>query len=438
MDRVEYLLQALKQGHYREKRWVFNIFTVRKWEEPKEPYQELALYVKDGFYCTYTEKLSKDELIFITEGGKPIPSTKTLFDVREELKLKAYTVPNLMKDVTTTPGVLFMNYYCLIYAFGKKVEYVNDLDNPETLTKLVVDRVVDNKPLSQRVESDHDIYVDECIKFLSATTSLSAFAPLNAASATPYTMTIDPAILKERDRLLEENKDHLTDPVVAAKINKRLTELDREYLAKDPNAGFYISDKTIDNARRKLNILNGLNYNMAGKPIFVKTSLAEGMKTEDMPTLIDSLRDGSYGRGAMTALGGEKVKFLFRVFNSSKITGEDCGTKLGKPIPSDEKTLKNFMSRYVIWDGKVYPVTEKTIPALTGKKLFLRSPSCCQQDKDGRDFCITCMGSSFRGNESSIAAATSAVASQMMYIFMKMMHGKVASTVKWNPLETLS
>lgn len=438
MDRVEYLLQALKQGWYREKKWILNIFSVKQWSSPPDKFEQLGLYAKDGYYCTYDEKINKEELLFLTEGGKPIPTHKTVFDVREELKLKAYTVPNLTQDVITTPGVLLINYYCLIYAFGKKVEYMNDVNDPSVLAKAVVDRVVDNIPMAQRTESDRDLYVDETVKFLTALTSFSSFAPLNAASATPFTMTVDPAVLKERDKLLEENKDKLLDPVVAARISKQLTDMDRKYLAQDPNAGFYISDKAIENSRKKVHIMNGLNYNMAGKPRFVKGSLSEGMKVEDMPTLFDSLRDGSYGRGAMTALGGEQVKFLFRVFNSSKITGDDCKTRLGIPIQSDEKTLKNFMSRYVIWDGKVYPVTEKTIPALIGKKLLLRSPACCQQDKEGRDFCLTCMGQSFRGNESAIAAATSAVASQMMYIFMKMMHGKVASSVKWNPIETLS
>ena len=438
MDRVEYLLQAMKFGHYKEKKWVLNVFTVKEWETPPEKPEQLKLYAKDGYYCTFDEKLNKDELIFITEGGKPVSTKKTLFDVREELKLKAFTVPNLTKDVVTTPGVLLINYYCLIYAFGKKVEYVEDIDSPDTLSKLVVDRVVDNKPMNQRLESDRDIYVDEAVKFLSAVTSFSSFAPLNAASATPYTMTVDPAILKERDRLLEENKDKLLDPVVVSNIEKKLTDMDKAYLAKDPNGGFFISPKGIENARKKVHIMNGLNYNMAGKPVFVGASLSEGMKPEDIPTLFDTLRDGSFNRGAMTALGGEEVKFLFRVFNSSKIIGEDCGTKLGRPIKSDEKTLKNFMSRYVIWEGKVYPITEKTIPALIGKPLYLRTPACCQQDKEGRDFCITCMGQSFRGNESALAAATSSIASQMMYIFMKMMHGKVARSVKWEPLETLS
>lgn len=438
MDRLEYLLQALNFGRYKEKQWVFSIFAIREWEEPKEPYQELQLYVKDGLYCTYTEKLNKEELIFLTEGGKPIPNTKTLFDVKEEINLKAFTVPNLKQDVKTTPGVLFINFYTLIYAFNNKVDYVNDVDHPATLSKLIIDRVVDNVPMNQRTASDTNLYVDECVKFLTAATSISAFAPLNAPSATPYTMTVDPSVLKERDKLLEENKDKLLDPVVAAKINKRLGELDREYLAKDPYKGFYIEDKTIDNARRKVNILNGLNYNMAGKAKYIPTSLSEGMNVEDLPTLIDSFRDGSFNRGAMTALGGEKVKFLFRVFNSSKIVGEDCGTKIGRPIKSDENTLKNFMSRYVFWEGKLYPINEKTIPALIGKPLFLRTPAACQQDKEGRDFCLTCMGNHFRGNELSLAAAASAIASQMMYIFMKMMHGKVSSSVKWNPIETLS
>lgn len=437
MDRVEYLLTAMAAGHYKEKLWVFNVFTIKQWEAPPEKGEHLKLYVKDGYYCTLDERKSKDEYIFITEGGKPIPSNKTLFDVSEELKLKAYSVPTLKHDIVTTPGILLINYYCLIYAFGKKVDYVNDATDADNLVKPVIERIVDNIPSTQRTENDFDIYTDEAVKFLSALISFSSFAPINAPSATPYTMTVDPEVIKLRDKLIEENKDRLTDPVVITQIQNKLVEKDKEYLDKDPNKGFYIAAKTLD-ARKKVNILNGLNYNMAGKPHFVANSLSEGMKPEDMPTLFDGLRNGSFNRGAMTALGGEGVKFLLRVFNASRITGDDCGVKYGRPIASDEKTLKNFMSSYVIWDGKVYPINEKTIPALIGKPLMLRSPFSCQQDPEGRDFCLTCLGERFRGNESAIAVATSFVSSQLMYIFMKMKHGTQSKLAKWSPIETLS
>ena len=437
MDRIEYLLRAMDAGHYREKKWVFNVFTIRQWEPAPEKGEHLQLYVKDGYYCTVDEEGHKDEFLFITEGGKPIPTSKTLFDISEELKLKAFSVPTLKQDIVTTPGILLINYYCIIHAFGKKVDYINDATDADNLVKPVVDRIVDNIPQAHRTATDRDIYTDEAVKFLSALVTFSSFAPLNAPSATPYTMTVDPEILKLRDKLIEENKDRLTDPVVATQIQDQLVAKDKAYLDKDPNKGFYIAAKTLD-ARKKVNIINGLNYNMAGKPHFVPNSLSEGMRAEDMPTLFDGLRNGSFNRGAMTALGGEGVKFLLRVFNASRVVGDDCKVKYGIEIDSDEKTLKNFMSRYVIWDGKVYPVNEKTIPALKGKSLMLRSPYSCQQDPEGRDFCLTCLGELFKGNESAIAVATSFVSSQLLYIFMKMKHGTQAKLAKWAPLETLS
>ena len=69
---------------------------------------------------------------------------------------------------------------------------------------------------------------------------------------------------------------------------------------------------------------------------------------------------------------------------------------------------------------------------------MLRSPYSCQQDPEGRDFCLTCLGELFKGNESAIAVATSFVSSQLLYIFMKMKHGTQAKLAKWAPLETLS
>ena len=60
-----------------------------------------------------------------------------------------------------------------------------------------------------------------------------------------------------------------------------------------------------------------------------KFSLADGWDLNELPKVVNSLRDGAYGRGTATAMGGERVKKFQQTFQNSSISLEDCGTDKG-------------------------------------------------------------------------------------------------------------
>ncbi|MFO5979439.1 hypothetical protein ACLBSL_32665, partial [Klebsiella pneumoniae] len=53
---------------------------------------------------------------------------------------------------------------------------------------------------------------------------------------------------------------------------------------------------------------------------YIGKSLEEGIDTDHMPVMNNSLRYGSYNRGAQTALGGESTKTNYRMVGTVRIT----------------------------------------------------------------------------------------------------------------------
>lgn len=442
MDRKAFFIEACKQGKYKERKWVYSIFTIKRWKEEDSvpnPKDHFAVFAKDGYYCTH---LPGQAEVFILENGNPIPITKTVLDVLEEFEVDVGDLPNVLTKVVTTPGNIFINWYCLVQHFGKKVRFQAGGLMPGSLGDLIVKRIHDDVPKEQRLEDDERLFVDEVNGFLSSLAQIASMASINAPSATPYTITTSPEVKELRNRLIEENKDRLKDPAVVADITKQIVDADKRWVAQDPHKGFLdIGKKAFPVSRKKLHGVVGLEYNMAGtKSEFVPTSLSEGINLKAWPMMIDTLRGGSYSRGAMTALGGVEVKFIFRAFNTSIISMEDCRTKFGIRLQSTERNLKNAMSHYIWVDGIEYLVTEENIPDIMKRSSYfvLRSPGYCQADKEGRGYCLKCMGESFRGSEQSLAAYGSEVASTMNGKFMGAMHGKAFVTVPWDLEETLS
>lgn len=442
MDRKQFFLEGCKAGKYEERKWTYNVFTIKRWKEDEpipNPNEHYSIFQKDGFYCTH---LPGQAETFILENGNPIPVTKTIMDVLEEIEVNVGDVPNVYERTITTPGNVFVNWYCLSHAFGKKVPFQTGQLMPGKLGDLVVGRIVDDVPVENRLENDERIFVDEANKFLSAIAQIASLASINVPSATPYTLTTSPAVKELRNKLIEENKDNLLDPVVVAKITDQVVKADKAWIEQDPNKGFLdIAKKAFPVSRKKLHGLVGIEYNMAGtKSQFVPTSLSEGIDLKAWPMMIDTLRGGSYSRGAMTALGGVEVKFIFRAFNTSVVMMDDCKTRFGIKMKTTEKALKNAMSHYILVDGVEYFVTEENIPQImkTSSYFILRSPGYCLADREGRGYCLKCMGEMFRGNERSLAAYGSEVASTMNSVFMGAMHGKAFVTTKWDLEETLS
>lgn len=169
----------------------------------------------------------------------------------------------------------------------------------------------------------------------------------------------------------------------------------------------------------------------------IENSLSEGWDIEKLPAMIDSMRDGSYNRGLMTALGGESVKFLFRIFATTRITEEDCGSKLGLPVTLTDENVKRYIGNTIILKDKTQVKLDNTnMKNFIGQSVMVRSPGMCRVGSS--NFCMTCLGEQLRGSENSLPALASEVGSKMLSIFMAKMHGTALTTTPWRWQNTIN
>lgn len=204
--------------------------------------------------------------------------------------------------------------------------------------------------------------------------------------------------------------------------------MDREWIKGDASEGFFLGDKVYNTARKRMFLIHGpeAGFNEGGNAELVVNSLDEGWDITKMPAMVNSLRAGSYYRGALTALGGESVKFFLRVFQNTYISEQDCGVKFGKIITLDKDNAGDLEGMYQIDKGALKKLTPELLKSLVGKKIMVRSPQYCQTAHS--DFCATCMGDKNSENPNGLGSAASDVGSLFMSIMMASAHAKELKT----------
>ena len=243
-------------------------------------------------------------------------------------------------------------------------------------------------------------------------------------------MTAAPGIKELKEKLLEENKDRLHDPAVIAKIQSELIAYDRAYLKGDPGENFLISGKSFNVVRSKLFGMHGAEVGLEeGVDVdLIKNSLSQGWDISKFDAMNNSLRAGSFNRGAQTMLGGESVKWLLRASSNISVTGEDCGTRLGKVVEVDNDNYKRLEGFYSIKKRGDMLIDKANSSTLVGKRLMVRSPMYCKFDKT--DYCAHCVGKRLSENPTGLSIAVSEYGSAFLAMFLKMAHGKQLTTAR--------
>lgn len=431
MKTADYYLMALNGGAYKKKRWVLSIFSVLIDSKPQGWPFEIVRTDKNVFFRDPTDLnilISLDD----ADVNKPVLSFKDKIAVTPEQVL------NLDKPITTTAGNLLFNYYALIYALGKKIPYMEGRISATQVEKIIEPRLTSN-PVDNGANYDpndlNPIYVSEYKKFNKAMFGLMGFTQLCVPSATPRTMSTDPRIPAIREKLLEKYAGRLNDPAIISLIDQELIKVDKEWMANDPDggAGFYVNEtKSYDVVRKKVFLMHGAESGfMEGTEVdFIKNSLNEGWDIEKLPSMVNSLREGSYNRGRDTALGGEAVKFLGRVFQNTVIAEKDCGSTLGWMKDFTEANYQKFVGFYRITPQGPVLMDEAYTKSQIGKQVHVRSPMLCRTPKTA--FCECCMGAKNALNPTSLGLMAADVGSQIMGIFMGAMHGKSLKTERYD------
>jgi len=432
VNKRDYFVDSLKQKRYIYKQWVLECFSVVRSNTGKLP----SFIQRDGNMKPFAWVLTPEgERVELALDDSEV--NITLFDAQDELTLMPGDLPNIKSKVETTYGVALLNAIALCYAFEDKIEYIND--DPiqgSTLDGLVISRLSDYPPKGQEKDPTK-IYVDELLKYLEGCSALGGFGCLFSPTASPKTMTINPAIIKRRDELFTKHKDELNNPVILAAIDKELTDMLRAELMQDSSAAFFIDAKAIDVSMKKTMISYGLELGFDSEnPSFIPKSLAEGFDVKNMAAIADSSRAGSYSRGTMTALAGQSVKDLYRVFQNTKIVEEDCQSKLGLSFYVTKSIAKQFVGRYLLTGNTIQVIDDAMTKELIGKTITIRSPYRCLSKPPY--FCARCLGDRSALSPTGIPTEISDIGSAFMYAEMKAMHGKSLSTTKFNLAEALS
>lgn len=434
----DYFVECLQAKKYRELKWINSILAITNLKQMSntspddvEPYE---LVMGENEHYWFLDPVSK-QFVEIEDCQGDVE----MFYRKALITLPAGTINVLPSqgEIKTTIGNALTNAIIFHHPLGTRIPYYNGgkdgaigkLD-PGAISKMVIALVLSDDEAEGK---DPETYVSikQLQDWMQAVTWLGGLATMVTAGYTEKSVRVAPEVLKRRDELYTEFKDQLGNPAVQARIEEELIKMDKESLKDDPSFDFYYKhDKHWANSRKKQLITTGLVSSISGEPVFIADPLSAGVNAENIPAYSDSIRHSSYSRGHLTALGGELVKYIFRVTQNIKIVEKNCGTKFGISdiILSGYESM--YYGRYVMEGGKLTELTSDNVQTYVGKPIILRSPAYCKT-KDN-NYCELCMGKDLSRTPNAIHTAAAEPGSVMMNASMKAMHGKAAKTVKFD------
>lgn len=428
MNKTELFLKAMAAGEFRRTAWVVSGFALIREELEdwrKSPYAYRIVQGPTGHSFVDPENDMQLTAISDSVAGQP------LYSMKDRIKLRKGDLPNLDRDVECPLGNVMVNWLCLVWPFDNKVPFQTGKITPRGLEALVRPFLEDT-PAEGLPRNPKVLYIDEYLRFCDAAFFLPGFTQLCVPSATPKTMTRSPEIPAIKARLLEENKDRLHDPAVVAKMMAELVAHDRDVWMKgDPGADFYaVSGKAYNVVRAKAFLMHGAEVGLEEKVdvTLIQNSLSEGWDISKFPAMNDSLRAGSFNRGALTMLGGEAVKWLLRASVNMSVAGEDCGSTLGVPVDIEVGNHKSLIGLYLVQGKGHVEITAENSMSYVGKFAYVRSPMYCKLPKT--DYCAVCVGKLLAGNPNGLSVAIADYGSKFLYMFMSAAHGKALLLAK--------
>lgn len=372
----------------------------------------------------------KDDIVVILN-EELVPETlegwvhdKPYITIDEIVELEAGDIPNLKAKVRTTYGIAFANLLMLTHAFGDKIPYVNGSFDYQTMEASVLTAL-----------HDGTVSVPELRVFLKTISWATGIMPLFIAPTSEKSIQGSPDAKALRNKLMTERKDRLDDPTALAEIDTALAKLDKEYIKGDVTENFYKSGKSHAVTRKRMYSIFGgeADIDDPTKMTLVTNSLEEEWDVKQMPAMINSLRMGSYKRGAETALGGADFKDLSRMFQNIKIAEDDCGSKVGKSILFTNSNYNRLVGRT---DMKGTMLSEDASKGNIGKRVILRSPQGCKTD--GSNYCKVCVGKAVALNPNSVGMLAANLGASFLDIMMSAMHGRALQLVELDLDEVMS
>lgn len=442
MDKSQFYKAALKSGAYQRKDWVLSAFAVTRQPKPKS-LDENMLSVGDGVavvpplpYSIRYNRESTEVYVDIGQGNydwvgitDQIPMT-ALCVAGTPLTVGPDDIINCKAEVASTYGDLLFNYIALVHPFEDRIPYQVGPVKIRAVEAIIASKLCDNEDISGVAPRPDQISVSMYMKYGRCMGALAGYTQLFVPTLTPKALTTDPKIMVRRAELLEQNADRLHDPVVVSRIQDELIQMDRDWIKGDPSEGFFISGKSFNTARKRMFVIHGpeAGFNEGANAELVVNSLNEGWDVTKLPAMFNSSRAGSFYRGALTALGGEAVKFFMRVFQNTNIGEDDCGSVIGLDRYIDPERLGYFEGLWEITKTGISALTMERLKEVAGKVITTRSPNYCKTGHT--DYCAKCCGERLAANPYGLGAENTSVASMFMGIMMASAHAKELKTAR--------
>jgi hypothetical protein len=423
MNKRELFIAAMKADLYKKLEWVISAFAISKETDSVFPYKIKSDVT--GHY--YLDPNTLKDYIKIEDGVANVP----LYNAKEKLDITPDDIVNLKENITTTYGNLLGNYVYLIYAFKDKIPYINKKISLSEIEKFILPKFKSNPLPGTEKESD-SFYVDEYLALGNAVIYSCDFAQLFTWGLTEKIVIPPDWVEAEKAKLIEQYKDRLNEAAVVAIIDAELVKKYKEYIKGDPGANFLISKKSTDTVAKKKYLMVGGELGLSEDTVnvkLVKNSLSEGWEISAFPEMNNTLRAGSYNRGALTVLGGVASKGLLRASANLNIASDDCGSRLGVAADIKNDNLERFVGLSVILkEGSKILKTKEDVGTYLGKRIMLRSPMYCKLDKT--DYCKICLGERLANNPEGLSIAVSEYGSTFLSIFLSGAHSKSLQLAK--------
>lgn len=419
MKKHDLFIAGMTERRWRWRYWRISLFAITILPKDHVPVDYDIDYRKDGTYTYLGNKW-----VIIEDAA---PNTE-LFNNRQLAAFPAGFFANHPDEIETTYGRALFNQMAVCYAFGSKLPFIHK-SMPNAIAKMFIPRLI--KEGSEPLTDDEPIYPKEVAKFVQAILETTSLCPYITPTGTERSLTTSPEVIALRDKLFDEYRDSMTLEKLVD-IKNQLSALDREWL-NDDSKDFYISNKAFDVTRMRSFITYGASqaFQDDGKFTLVEKSLNEEPDLTKITAKNNETREGSYDRGNNTAFGGAKANVLYRICQDVKVIETDCGAE-PQPILINDYNKKHFINMNAVVNGTVVLIDEELIAKYMGKILKVRRPILCQAGKtDIKQYCAYCTTLKALGNTSSVKSMLYGVGSEIMYVFMKAMHGTRLSSNKF-------
>jgi len=403
----ELLLKIIEAGiklkYFNKQDYIVTLFSFIAEDE----YEDDLFIIKDK---TLSLKI-EDEVIVLSK-----KYTDTLLDFKDKVSLPKGYIVNSDKNIETTIGRVIMNYLILAKNFSNKIPYINEAFN--------IGEIEDKYIASMLTDDPNDltkISIDEYISFMDSVTFIEGFSKLLSVAGTEKSLLPPKGIDEYKKKVVKEleakyTKEEMKDPKVISELENKLKKFDDDWLEGDVSNNRLLYKKT-KLARKKMYLNIGTSNTFNGKDDGVTNSLQEGWGTdpEQLATLFNDARSGSYYRGIETANGGVSAKHLLRASADKSIVNTDCGSTLG----DEEVITDQHLGRYVLVGTKAVLIDTETLKKFKGKLSTLRSPMFCKLEKD---FCVKCVGENMKDYEKGVSLMAIEVGGSILAMSLARFH----------------